>query len=251
MPAVTLKDQQESRAGAQPAVALSRPGARPDPARRLRPGHDPDARPRGACAQIVAALLQQDMHERRAAGGQPPAAGAPAGREPTTQSLTHGSISIDTVLPEPPSGERDAWPACAAQGPGRRGPRAAVGRPPHAYRDSYRQQWSNRFRTLGSGIDVVHCYQGFSSRLDQAISSWGDSVTKAQSQLAQVHAHWLACEQKVASIGKLIERRQAERRIRAARQTPAYRRGRASGSRTGHAAQMLAEHRPRLTEARP
>lgn len=108
------------------------------------------------------------------------------------------------------------------------------------YRDSYRQQWSNRFRTLGSGIDVVQCYQGFSSRLDQAISQQGDSVSKAQAQLAQVHAHWLACEQKVAAIGKLIERRQAElQRISARREQRQLDEAATRMALAGHAAQML------------
>lgn len=108
------------------------------------------------------------------------------------------------------------------------------------YRDNYRRQWSDRFRTQGSGIDVVHCYQGFSGRLDQAIAQQGDSLARAQEHLAKAHAHWLACEQKVAAIGKLIERRQAElQRMSTRRDQRQLDEAATRMALSGHAAQML------------
>jgi flagellar FliJ protein len=40
----------------------------------------------------------------------------------------------------------------------------------HTYRRDYEQRWSHEFSRSG-GIDIVQCYQGFITRLGQAIEA--------------------------------------------------------------------------------
>ena len=81
-----------------------------------------------------------------------------------------------------------------------------------AYRVEYHQRWTGRFRQAGS-VELLQCYQGFSGRLDQAISLQTDSVKHAQARLDRARALLLTRETRVAAVGKLIERRQNELRL--------------------------------------
>jgi flagellar FliJ protein len=78
-----------------------------------------------------------------------------------------------------------------------------------AYRGQYNQRWSTHFRQPGS-IELLQCVQGFSQRLDQAISHQTQACAQAQNRVVQARAELLAREQRVAAVRKLIERRQAE-----------------------------------------
>lgn len=77
------------------------------------------------------------------------------------------------------------------------------------YRAEYQQRWAGQFRRPG-GIELVQCYQGFMLKLDQAIAQQDASVQHAQMRVDAARAHLAECEMRLASVGKLIERRQNE-----------------------------------------
>ncbi len=74
------------------------------------------------------------------------------------------------------------------------------------YRRDYEQRWSSEFSRSGE-IAIVHCYQGFVTRLGQAIEQQSHVAQIAAQRLAQAETVWRECELRVASIGKLIGRR--------------------------------------------
>lgn len=76
----------------------------------------------------------------------------------------------------------------------------------HAYRRDYEQRWSREFSRSG-GIAIVQCYQGFVTRLGEAIAQQTRVAQLAAQRLAQAEAAWRESELRVASIGKLIGRR--------------------------------------------
>jgi flagellar protein FliJ len=77
-----------------------------------------------------------------------------------------------------------------------------------AYRSDCARRWSQRFRG-GSAMEIVNCYQGFVSRLDDAVGLQGGAVDRAQEQVRHCQAQTLAAELRAASVRKLIERREA------------------------------------------
>jgi flagellar FliJ protein len=79
------------------------------------------------------------------------------------------------------------------------------------YRRDYEQRWSSQFSRSG-GIDIVQCYQGFVTRLGQAIDVQQRVTLLAAQRLAQAQAEWQVHEMRVASVRKLIERRGNELR---------------------------------------
>lgn len=74
------------------------------------------------------------------------------------------------------------------------------------YRRDYEQRWSSTFSRSGE-IAIVHCYQGFVTRLTQAIEQQTHAVQIAAQRVTQAEAAWRECELRVASVGKLIGRR--------------------------------------------
>jgi flagellar FliJ protein len=85
------------------------------------------------------------------------------------------------------------------------------------YRDEYRQRWSARFAGGGS-MPLVQCYQGFMHRLELAITQQMREVERAEARVQQTRAALTAQQQRVASVRKLIERRQREQLVKAQRQ---------------------------------
>ena len=85
-----------------------------------------------------------------------------------------------------------------------------------AYRSDYEQRWSSQFRTEGA-MPVVHCYQGFMNRLGQAVSHQDLVILRTAEQLAAAERILRQHELRVASVRKLIERRQLELRLSADR----------------------------------
>lgn len=79
----------------------------------------------------------------------------------------------------------------------------------HAYRDDYHRRWASQFRTAGT-MDIVRCYQDFSQRLEEAIAQQARVATHAETQVQRARESLTAQEIRVASVRKLIERRQAE-----------------------------------------
>ena len=79
------------------------------------------------------------------------------------------------------------------------------------YRAEYQQRWAGQFSRQGA-IEIVHCYQSFMQRLDEAMVQQGQQAEAARQQALRVREQLLAAELRVASVRKLIERRQLEAR---------------------------------------
>lgn len=88
------------------------------------------------------------------------------------------------------------------------------------YRADYEQRWSLRF-TQGAALEIVRCYRGFADRLEVAITQQGHAIAQAQAALARAGDALTAHELRVASVRKLIERRQQEARRSADRREQA------------------------------
>lgn len=78
-----------------------------------------------------------------------------------------------------------------------------------AYRGDYDQRWSQRFQQSGTP-ELLHCHRGFGQRLDQAIQHQQINAQQLGNRVQQARSLLLAREQRVAAVGKLIARRQAE-----------------------------------------
>ncbi len=79
------------------------------------------------------------------------------------------------------------------------------------YRRDYEQRWSAQF-SLSGGIAIVQCYQGFITRLGQAIEAQERVTLLAAQRLERAQQAWQQHEMRVASVRKLIERRGREQR---------------------------------------
>ncbi len=84
------------------------------------------------------------------------------------------------------------------------------------YRADYQRRWAGQFSRQGT-MDIVQCYQSFTQRLDEALAQQQQLTDTAQSQVPALREKLQAAEMRVASVRKLIERRQAELRHAAER----------------------------------
>lgn len=85
------------------------------------------------------------------------------------------------------------------------------------YRGEYQQRWAQQFARQTT-IEIVGCYQSFGLRLDQAIDQQGYASRHAQQRVERAQATLRELELRVASVRKLLERRQGETRRAAQRQ---------------------------------
>jgi flagellar FliJ protein len=104
-----------------------------------------------------------------------------------------------------------------------------------AYRAEYTQRWSAQFGR-GGAIEIVHCYQSFMQRLDEALAQQQRQVSAAERGVAAVREALVQAEIRVASVKKLIERRLAEQARQQARRDQ---------RQTDEMAQHLTRRRPR------
>jgi flagellar FliJ protein len=84
------------------------------------------------------------------------------------------------------------------------------------YRREYEQRWGEQFSRQGS-IELVRCYQSFTSRLSQAVDHQQRVAQQASRQVEVAREALLEQEMRVASVRKLIERRAQEARLDADR----------------------------------
>lgn len=84
------------------------------------------------------------------------------------------------------------------------------------YRDEYCQRWSAQFARGGS-MSIVQCYQGFMARLEQAIAQQQRDADDAAARVEPCRAQLAARQLRVASVRRLIERRQRALQHAAAR----------------------------------
>ena len=104
-----------------------------------------------------------------------------------------------------------------------------------AYRGEYLQRWGQQFGR-GGAIEIVHCYQSFMQRLDEAVAQQQRKIDAADQGVAAMRQLLLQAELRMASVKKLIERRQADaRRLE----------DRRDQRQTDETAQQLTRHRTR------
>jgi flagellar protein FliJ len=80
------------------------------------------------------------------------------------------------------------------------------------YRSEYRQRWAGQFSRHGA-IEIVHCYQSFVQRLDEALAHQQRQVQAALAGVQRAREALLARETRAASVRKLIARRGAEQQL--------------------------------------
>jgi flagellar FliJ protein len=77
----------------------------------------------------------------------------------------------------------------------------------HGYRHDYQQRWQQQF-AQGVAIALANCYHDFAGRLDGVVEMQSAQVSRATEVLQQLRERRLAAEVRVASVRKLIERRE-------------------------------------------
>ncbi|MBX3621908.1 MAG: flagellar export protein FliJ [Rhizobacter sp.] len=85
-----------------------------------------------------------------------------------------------------------------------------------AYRGEYEARFREQFKT-NSSVSILQCYQGFSSRLTQAIEQQQQVALHAERRVEQAREALRDQEMRVASVRKLLERRLTEQRLAADR----------------------------------
>lgn len=75
------------------------------------------------------------------------------------------------------------------------------------YRSDYENRWGQQFRQ-GVTMTLLHCYQEFVGRLHGAVDLQGQQVERLVRERERTKAEVLAAELRVASVKKLIERRE-------------------------------------------
>ena len=124
--------------------------------------------------------------------------------------------ALRTLLQQAES-ERDAALALLRQSETRRQAAEAQAEQLRAYRGQYHQRWAQQF-AQGGAIEIVQCYQNFNERLQQAVQMQQHNAQQLQATFERTRTLLAQREMRVASVRKLIERRQAEMRQRADRQ---------------------------------
>ncbi len=74
------------------------------------------------------------------------------------------------------------------------------------HRADYVARWQQQFHQAG-GIEIVHCYNSFMHRLDQAMAQLGLQQRQAEFNLQRQRHRLVEAETRVAAIRKLISRR--------------------------------------------
>jgi flagellar FliJ protein len=85
-----------------------------------------------------------------------------------------------------------------------------------AYRGEYEARAREQF-SQNSSVSILQCYQGFSSRLSQAIDQQQQIALHAERKVEQAREGLVQQEMRVASVRKLLERRLTEQRLAADR----------------------------------
>jgi flagellar FliJ protein len=75
-----------------------------------------------------------------------------------------------------------------------------------AYRGEYRKRWQAQF-AKSAQIEILHCYQGFVDRLEQAIGAQQGVAEQAAGRVQAARLRLRHRETKVATVQRLIERR--------------------------------------------
>ncbi len=77
------------------------------------------------------------------------------------------------------------------------------------YREDYARRFGTAFQRSGA-LELMQCYQGFMTRLDDAVAQQRRNTELTRSAADAAQAAVLAAELRVASVEKLVERRRAD-----------------------------------------
>lgn len=77
------------------------------------------------------------------------------------------------------------------------------------YRGEYTARWAAQFRERGA-IEILNCYQSFGSRIDEALTMQQQQLAQLEAGTERLRQRLVAAETRVASVRKLIERRESE-----------------------------------------
>ncbi len=126
-----------------------------------------------------------------------------------------------TTLLEQAESQRNVALAAFNQARARRDSARDQARDLDTYRSDYQHRWSQQFRSRAATPDIVRCYQQFAERLELAIAQQAQTVEVTEQALTRAGETLSAHELRVASVRKLIERRQHEARRSADRREQA------------------------------
>jgi len=116
------------------------------------------------------------------------------------------------VLLEQAEAQRNAALAAFNQARARRDGAREQARDLEAYRNDYQQRWNQQFQSRGAGLDILRCYQAFADRLELALAQQAHAIEVCEQTLVRANDTLAAHELRVASVRKLIERREDEAR---------------------------------------
>ena len=117
-----------------------------------------------------------------------------------------------TTLLEQAESQRNVALAAFNQARARRDSARDQARDLDTYRSDYQHRWNQQFRSRAATPDIVRCYQQFAERLELAIAQQAQAVEVTEQALTRAGETLSAHELRVASVRKLIERRQHEAR---------------------------------------
>lgn len=126
-----------------------------------------------------------------------------------------------TTLLEQAESQRNVALAAFNQARARRDSARDQARDLDNYRSDYQHRWNQQFRSRAATPDIVRCYQQFAERLELAIAQQAQTVEVTEQALTRAGETLSAHELRVASVRKLIERRQHEARRSADRREQA------------------------------
>lgn len=155
--------------------------------------------------------------------------------------MTHASLDTLQLLLDRATEERDRLVAELRRGEQVAARARLQGEQLTTYRSEYLQRWSAQFGR-GGAIEIVHCYQSFMQRLDEARAQQQHHIDAATQGVAAVRQALLQAETRMASVNKLMERRRAEMQRADERRDQRL---------TDETAQQLARLRPRQDKATP
>ena len=117
-------------------------------------------------------------------------------------------LALLQTLLEREQKRRDEQMAQRARRRGQRRDAAAAGRRPHRIPREYCRKWSAQFQQAAQ-MEILRSYHGFLSRLDQAITQQQSVVEHAQRMVEAQRQRLVEREIRVATVERLIKRREA------------------------------------------
>jgi len=114
------------------------------------------------------------------------------------------------LLLEQAEHERDAALSAFQQAQARAAQAHAQPRDLSSYQQQYDRRWLEQFQSEGAAVQILQAQQQFGLRLSEAIDQQSGNAALLDARVATTRQQLQEREMRVASVRKLIERRQAE-----------------------------------------